>query len=241
MQPQYIPTSPRFKDIKGQRFGRLIATELVGKDHSKKPLWRCRCDCGNEPIFRGESLRSGHTQSCGCYRAEQGIFSRSHGRAGTRTYDIWCGLITRCTNPKHHSYPQYGGRGITMCEQWRQSFDAFLADMGDVPSDAHSLDRINNAGNYEPSNCRWATRTEQNRNTRRTHMLEYQGENLPLAEWAERLDMSYYTLYSRIFELGWDVGTAPYQLHLKLQTVHDGPRLWINSAIALWRVRQVSA
>jgi hypothetical protein len=208
MHSQYIPTAHNFKNITGQRFGRLIAIELAGKDHSKKPLWRCHCDCGNEPVIRGESLRSGHYVSCGCYRAEHGIFSRTHGKTGTRTYDIWCGLITRCTNPNDHAYPQYGGRGIKMYEQWRHSFAAFYADMGDAPSNSHSLDRINNDGDYEPANCRWATRTEQNRNRRQGLTLTFHGETLPMAEWAERLGISYHTLYSRIHQLHWDAERA---------------------------------
>ena len=118
----------------------------------------------------------------------------THGCTGTPTYRAWQDMIQRCYNPRRTRYPMYGGRGITVCQRWRESFEAFLKDMGTSPSPRHSIDRIDNNGNYEPGNLRWATAKEQSRNQRRNRVLTYQGETLCIAEWAERLGVAYATL-----------------------------------------------
>jgi hypothetical protein len=126
-------------------------------------------------------------------------------------------MIQRCTNPSLKSYPGYGGRGIKICDRWRTSFAAFLADMGERPEGA-SLDRIDNDGDYEPGNVRWATQAEQNRNQRRSRWLEYAGVSLPLADWAAALGLNYHTLHNRVTQSGWPVeralteGVAPERL-----------------------------
>lgn len=162
-------------DIAGNRYGRLIAIAPAGKDRRRAIMWRCRCDCGNEAVICGTSLRNGHTRSCGCLHdelsavrcAEVGRSTRTHGQSRrTPTYISWEGMHQRCAGSKGpESARYYADRGVTVCERWR-SFENFLADMGERP-DGKTLDRTDPYGNYEPSNCRWATPKEQRANRRR--------------------------------------------------------------------------
>jgi hypothetical protein len=147
-------------DISGQRFGRLIATQPL-----KGSFWAFLCDCGNKHITHRRSVVIGHTQSCGCLHTEAMAQKARHGKTRTSIYNIWLGIKARTGNPNNHAWKYYGARGITMCERWRNSFDAFYADVGDRP-DGLSLDRIDVNGNYEPGNVRWATNVEQYYNRR---------------------------------------------------------------------------
>lgn len=154
-----------------ERYGRLRVVEEAARAGSQR-VWKCVCDCGAEKLVRQCHLRSGAIQSCGCLSREvTSGMKLIHGQSTTDIYAIWCGIKHRCFNPKAKRYQDYGGRGITMCDRWRDSFEAFLADMGSRPSTDHSVDRINNDKGYEPGNCRWATTREQNRNSRQARAI----------------------------------------------------------------------
>jgi hypothetical protein len=147
-------------DLENQRFGRLTVVEYQGGR-----LWLCVCDCGNAKFIEGYSLRNGLTTSCGCFHKE--VISAKHfkhGKCGTRTYKSWATMIQRCTNPRSPRYFDWGGRGITVCERWRD-FRNFLADMGECPPKL-TIERVDNNGNYEPGNCHWVTQAVNNRNKR---------------------------------------------------------------------------
>ena len=160
-------------NLSGQRFGRLVVLDkyrVLDKHHVQ---WLCKCDCTNELWVRGDDLKSGAIQSCKCLKKERGIKANTiHGHAlktnKSRTYHSWDHMIQRCTNPKNTSYEYYGGRGISVCTRWLNSFENFLEDMGERP-EGTSIDRINNDGNYEPNNCRWATKLEQLQNRRKKY------------------------------------------------------------------------
>jgi hypothetical protein len=193
-----MPGRP-YIDLKGQRFGRWVVLSFIGGT-SAGIAWHCRCDCGNVRPVLGRSLRAGVSQSCGCLHRDG---RTTHGRTRTREFKIWQGLVQRCTNPNSTGYRNYGKRGIKVCRRWRDSFEAFFADMGAAPSRSHTLDRHpDNNGNYEPGNCRWATKKEQARNARHNRRLTFNGESLAVSEWAERLGLAVPTVFSRLRK-GW--------------------------------------
>jgi len=163
----------------GEVFGKLKVIGRAGKGLSGHTVFHCQCECGKSSIVTGSRLRSEHTKSCGCLKGEQ------HGLRGTPEYDAWSGAKDRCHNPKSRVYLDYGGRGIIMDVSWRNSFLKFFSDLGPRPSVKHSLDRENTNGNYEPGNCRWATRKEQLFNRRPTTSIKYFSDQELLNE-AER-------------------------------------------------------
>ena len=157
-------------DLSGKRFGRLL---VIGRNGThvfpsgqKRPTWRCVCDCGKEVVTYAQNLKTGNTSSCGCLALET---RTTHNKWGTKVYKTWDCMVQRCTNPKMTGYIYWGGRGIKVCDEWLNSFDAFYNYVSKLPhygEEGRSLDRIDNDGNYEPNNVRWATRSEQNANKR---------------------------------------------------------------------------
>jgi hypothetical protein len=162
-----------------------------------------------KPVSTG-ALRDGTSQSCGCLRRELQTIRAKHGGTKSSEHNIWLGIYQRCFNENHPAYHSYGGRGITVCERWRDAngFANFLADMGRRPSPKHSIDRKNNDGNYEPDNCRWATSKEQCNNNRRNIRYEIDGVVKTLKQWAETFDVPYKLLWKRTRKLGWNIKTA---------------------------------
>lgn len=186
---------------------------------SRRSKWgsyyRCRCACGTEKDVRGDHLRNGKIVSCGCYIREKtrkratkhGLTSEFRDPRTRKAYVAWANIIKRCTNPQHPEYPNYGGRGISVCERWQGESGAqnFIADMG-IPEPGLSIDRINNNGNYEPGNCRWATTIQQARNNRRNVVLTHNGETMTMAAWSEKTGICQRTIRARLLEYGWPVG-----------------------------------
>lgn len=152
---------PKFIDRTGMRFNKLIAKERILSSGTKKVLWKCLCDCGNETIVTAGALATGNTKSCGCRQIEARI---KHGGTGKGSYNTWRAMIRRCNNPQDKDYPRYGGRGVSVCDRWLD-YENFVADMGE-PNGDETLDRIDVYGNYSAENCRWAGVSTQNRNVR---------------------------------------------------------------------------
>lgn len=185
------------KDLTDMVFGKLTVIKF---DHQKKSdyslYWLCRCECGNEKIINGHSMKTGMQKSCGCERNKT-QFVRKHGLSNTYEYLCWIGIKARIKNADgNHS--QYVLKGITMDEEWQISFEAFLSHIGNAPTRKHTVDRIDNSGNYEPGNVRWATRKEQNRNLDKNVILEYNGEKKCAAEWSEIFGFKENLIYNRL-------------------------------------------
>lgn len=182
----------------GEKFGKwtLLAPERRG--HRK--FWACRCDCGTERVVYENSMTSGRSTGCGCWK-------RGHMLTETPEYQAWRGAKLRCGNPNEPSYKHYGGRGIKVCERWVRDFLTFLADMGRRPSAKHSLDRIDVNGNYEPGNCRWATWSVQALNKRTNRRIAALGRTQTLTEWSRETGLSCDTLRKRV-AMGWSAERA---------------------------------
>jgi hypothetical protein len=224
------PDGVTFQPPGGRReFGRWLAV-APGR---KRGHWLCRCRCpkGTEREVATRSLVKGLSRSCGCLQREQPHPNLKHGKWKTREFHIWTGMIQRCHNPKMSGYYKYGAKGIAVCERWRNSFADFLADMGASPSPEHSIDRVDNARGYEPANCRWATRKEQQRNTSQNRRLTHAGVTKTMVEWAEETGISLKVLSARL-TAGWSVGRslseAPRRKPLTFLE-HNGQRLRLTA------------
>lgn len=187
----------------GEKFGRLMVERFVWKT-TKGKHYQCLCECGQRTIVRADSLISGHTKACGCLRKDQLI---THGRCYTPEHKIWRDMKQRCYNPKEPAYKDYGARGITVCVRWHNSYLAFLEDMGSRPKGL-TLERKDNDGNYEPSNCKWETRSENNRNKRTNHIIEYGGKKQCVTAWAEERGIKTQSLFNRLNRHGWSIERA---------------------------------
>lgn len=200
------------KNIAGQRFSCLTALSSTGERHKGSILWNCVCDCGNTTQATVSRLKAGDKKTCSkCHLRSRETVRRNKARVGYKkegrvkdnpAYEVWCGMIKRCENSNCRAYKHYGGRGITVCDRWRNSFEAFLEDVDERPSSQHSIDRIDVNGNYEPSNCRWATAKEQAANKRNNVLISANGKTQCLQAWADELGLNAVTIIERI-ERGW--------------------------------------
>lgn len=204
-----LPKHPRFVNLTGKKFNRYLVLHLV-KSSNEGFKWLCRCECGTEKEVFGCSLKNGTTKSCGCFKIEFNKRIRKvHKKSNPLEYNSWVGLKSRCLNISDRAYKDYGGRGITVCDRWlgADGLQNFINDMGKRPNANYSIDRINNNGNYEPSNCRWATAKEQSRNNRNTCIIEYKEKKFALIDLAILFNVQYNTLRHRIIR-GWDLEKA---------------------------------
>jgi hypothetical protein len=190
-------------DLTGRRYGLITVIERDRTDQRKDARWICKCDCGTTKSLFAMQIKTGKTVSCGCQIASQArARALRHGLTKTSEHRSWSSMNSRCNNPNHHAYEQYGGRGIKICARWK-SFELFLSDMGPRPSLSHTLDRINNDGDYEPGNCRWATKEEQRLNNSYVRIIEIDGVTRRLSEWARVSGIPFDVLSKRL-NAGWD-------------------------------------
>jgi hypothetical protein len=200
------------KDLTGQRFGNLIVIKATEKRKFKHVVWLCKCDCGNEKEIIGNALTSGQCKSCGCLRVKKSwdkgknATNYLHGMSRTPIHNAWIHMRQRCYNGNDKSYPDYGGRGITVCKKW-QTFEGFYEDMGSSYKEGYSIDRIDVNGNYEPSNCRWATNLVQANNKRDNKRYTVEGITDTMSNLSRKYGITHYAVRTRLM-LGWDVEKA---------------------------------
>jgi hypothetical protein len=199
-------------NIEGQRFGRLVA-KRVHEVINRVTYWECECDCGNISNVCLGSLKGGNTKSCGCLNSEKSKErGTKHGLCGTRLINIYFAMKHRCLRKNCKQFKDYGGRGIIICEEWLNKDNGFINFYNWALSNGYSekltIDRINNNGNYEPSNCKWSTYSEQNSNKRNSRFVDFNGEHKTIAEWEKELGVSNGTIRHRIYKSGWDIEKA---------------------------------
>lgn len=198
-------------DLTGRTFGRL---KVLSRDYTKRckgTYWVCVCNCGAKKSINAGSLKNGSSRSCGCLSKEKSVARLTkHGLADTPIHGIWVRMNQRCHNQNSRAYARYGGRGIKVCDCWRgkNGFANFISDVGMRPSSKHSIDRIDNDGDYCPENVRWATAQEQGNNKRNNILLTYNGKTLTIAQWSRELGISTTNIRNRIDNLGWSVEKA---------------------------------
>lgn len=197
---------PALIDLTGEQKGYLT---VIGKMNIQNPgniRWGCKCICGTVCVVTTNNLNTGHTISCGCGgRVSDKLFSvygKFSGEKIPEEYYCWAAMKSRCYNDKNASYKDYGGRGIVVCGRWLNSFENFVNDMGRRPSLDHSIDRIDNNGNYTPKNCKWSTSSEQSNNTRRNKIIEFDGKSMTLTQWGNFLGINPRTLRSKLIRSG---------------------------------------
>lgn len=196
------------QNIIGKRFGRLIVVKRTSKPGAGAVRWQCRCDCGGETNCSTPVLEKGKSRSCGCLANElTAARSRTHGGSKTAEYRTWCSIISRCENPRQPSFERYGARGIKICKRWRNSFSAFISDMGNKPFPRATIDRMDNLKGYSPDNCRWADYKTQAANMRSNHLISFAGETKILTAWAIQYGIKQPTLRRRL-KKGWPTEKA---------------------------------
>jgi len=184
----------------GETFGRLTVVGKSCKNEIGTYKTECICSCGKTHFSITGHLRSGKTKSCGCKRT-------THGLWGTPEYAVWGAMIQRCDNPNNGNYKNYGKRGVSVCKSWH-SFENFISDMGSRPSKKHSIDRLDNDGDYSPENCQWRTTKQQRANTSRNVFYAHDGVKMTISQWAEKIGCNKNTLRERVVKLGWSVEKA---------------------------------
>lgn len=192
-------------DLTGERYGRLIVLHRVA-DIGGQIAWECQCDCGNRRTLRTRHLRHSDARECKpCASRTRAIKAGYPMLAAAQrpTYIVWQAIKARCLNPRHEAFYRYGGRGIQVCDRWRASFETFLSDMGPRPSQDHSIDRIDNNMGYEPGNCRWATKAEQDGNRRDCYRIRHNGEVLSLAQFCRIAGLKKANVYPKIARRRW--------------------------------------
>ena len=197
-------------NLTGERFGKLVAIKTIGKNKNGAYLWQCKCDCGNEIIANVGNLKNGHTKSCGCLRVDRCKTNfTKHGLEHTRLYGIWSDMRLRCYDEKNIAYHRYGGRGITICDEWKNDVKAFYDWATENGyKDSLTIDRIDNDGNYCPENCRWATVKEQASNRRSNIFVTHNGKTQTMKEWANEVGIPYKVVWARVQKLGWSAERA---------------------------------
>jgi len=181
----------------GKRFGRWVVIGASNKRGSNNQLyWFCACDCGTRRDVNSGNIKYGLSVSCGCIRAIH-PGATTHGKSNSSEYSSWASMVNRCTNSNGQDFDLYGGRGIGLCERWR-NFENFYSDMGDKPFKGASIERNDNNGNYEPSNCRWASQIEQCNNQRRNRFIEHDGQRLTVSQWSRKLGIHIQTILFRL-------------------------------------------
>lgn len=192
----------RFKDISNQKFGRLTVLYKLHNYHKQGAYWLCICDCGNLTEVKGAHLRDDDIKSCGCLRG-------AHHKSNTRLHNIWCSMRQRCYNENSQAYGYYGSRGIVVCDEWKHDFMNFYNwAMDNGYKENLTIDRIDPNGNYEPSNCRWLTNKEQQRNKRNNKNFTYKGDTHCLSKWCEILGLNYKRVKNRINNCHWSIEQA---------------------------------
>ena len=235
-QPDFtIKRDPRFIDLTGHRFGKLVVREIA-PDHTtpdghRRVQWLCQCDCGGlVTVLAHQLCRPNGTWSCKCVRnVSNGESDYKRGKM-TSEWRTWSGLFERCYNPNHNSFHRYGGRGITVCDRWRESYKNFLEDMGRKPTPQHSIDRVDGNKGYEPLNCRWATKKEQGETKRNTVHITWKGETHDILEWQRITGIDRQVIWRRFRKKGWSseqIFTTP--------VMDKGPKLTAEDACEIRR------
>ena len=206
----------KIEDLTGKRFNKLLVIERVENDKSGKSRWRCLCDCGNRVVVGANNLRNGNTHSCGCLKKKMMSAKQfKHGDAGgrksesTRLYRIWRGMISRCYTPSATEYEYYGGRGISVCDAWRNNYSEFRCwALSNGYNDDLTIDRINNNSDYSPNNCRWISKQDQMLNKSNNRLITFNNVTKTITEWAYGFGIDRRTLSGRIDRYHWPVEKA---------------------------------
>lgn len=209
---------PKLNDLTGKKFGRLTVVSRAENDKHGQTMWLCVCDCGTESTVGRCGLVGGSTKSCGCLQRERSAercsrIMKTHGGSRDRLYSVWNGMLQRCENSNRPNFKSYGGKGISVCEDWHDFsvFREWAIESGYQESAKYgdcTLDRIDNNGDYEPSNCRWANMTQQHRNTGYNRIVNYNGKGVALSEACELAGLSYHAVCQRINTMGWSSAKA---------------------------------